>query len=194
MRLIQAFLLLSAAFLSQSLFAQGPSERSVVGQLLARVEALENGNPSVEGRTYCVLHERLIMRAGGITPVGSEIPEQLQSEVIKSYVTFSGGSYIPTLVSRSSNYMVAGRREILTNTSSTPDIQGTYSQSANRIAMTLVPSVGDPAHITWYASKDGSTVHGQNQLKLDFDLPPPLSGTYHFGITNTWQLTEGACD
>ena len=186
MRSVRLLLLFAAAFLTQTVMAQPgpPGNNAAFGALVARVEALENGNSSVEGRTYCMVLTQLRMLGSDSNPAQA----QLRHQVVRRTATFSGGVIDAKSESRVRN--IQDDTGAVTHfTFAGMDVLGTYIQTGNKLDITI-PVFGIVA--TWYVSKDGSVIHGTLIERTGpFGAVPDI----FLGLTRNWTLVENdTCD
>ncbi len=174
--------LLAAVLLTQSVVAQGlPGVfQAQLDALEARIQVLEDSAPSssVEGRTYCFVLNRDVMRGQASTST-----EVLISRVIRRTFTFNDdGTYDSLLVSDVRNTQ-ADDGIVTLAAPGNIDLSGTYMQTGNKLDM-VFPFASFTAN--WYVSKDGSVIYG---TRISHGLPrlPPVVTV---GITRNWTLVE----
>ena len=164
MRSTRVLFLLAAAFLTQSVMAQGPpaGTPSLVGEfqaqldaLAAQVQALEDNAPnsSIAGRTYCQTTVATRLTGNPILQGTSDVTNVFRR--ITDF--FPDGSFTATLVSaffalRINSLGIVSWQPI----SSAVDITGTYTQDGTRLDI-LSSNDGTP---TLYVSADGSVIRG----------------------------------
>ena len=137
-----------------------------------------DGSAKVAGRTYCVVTNSLTNLPGPV-----EVFE-LRSSVARRMTTFDkDGTFAQIVLSANSNtYNANGTVD--SEIGSATDGAGSYIQTGTRLDLVL--SSGLLA--TWYASKDGSTLHGTRIRSLT------LGNGQVIGQTITWTAVEGdAC-
>ena len=177
--------LLAAVLLTQSVVAQSLAGgvKAQLDALEARIQVLENSAPSssVEGRTYCFVLNRDVMRGQA-----SNSTEVLISRVIRRTFTFNNdGTFTGLIVSDVENTQ-ADNGTVTLVTPANSDLSGTYTQTGNKLDMNILTFSAN-----WYVSKDGSVIHGTRILQLGPFGPDMIT----VGITRNWTLVENdTCD
>ena len=177
--------LLAAVLLTQTVVAQGLPRvfQAQLDALEARIQVLEDSAPnsSVEGRTYCMVLNRDVMRGQA-----SDSTEVLISRVVRRTFTFNNDGTFTGLIESDVENTQADDGTVTLVTLANSDLLGTYTQTGNKLDMNIL---NFPAN--WYVSKDGSVIHGTRILQLG-PLGPNMITV---GITRNWTLVENdTCD
>ena len=188
MKSLQVLVLLLSILGGHTVSADGPptntpspfgERQAQLDALAARTQALEESapDPGVEGRTYCFELDLLIMRGRGF-----DSTEELQTNVIRRSATFDGGTLTAAFLSnvlnnQLDNGIVAnGLGPII------DPLLATYTQTGNKIDVLF----GNGTTANWYASKDGSVIHGSS---IQHDAFGP-GGVVTVGFLRNWTLVE----
>jgi hypothetical protein len=113
--------------------------------------------------------------------------EELQRNIIRRTGTFSGGLLSASLLSNVLNNQLDDGTVINGLGDPIDLILATYTQTENKIDVTF----GDGSSANWYASNDGSVIHGS---KISHGAFGP-GGVVTIGFVRNWTLVEGeSCD